>query len=103
MPVLAGEPGPSAPMDEGWLVPIRFVDLALPMRPKEHVAELKPLLPARQSPLRATGEANQNVYLAEIPAPMAEGLRRLLQGQVEAGETRIGMEMDGKLAQKAIE
>ena len=103
MPVPSGEPTPPAPMDEGWLIPIRFVDLALPLRPTEHVAELKPLLPVRQSPLRTTGEANQNVYLAEIPAPMAEGLRRLLQGQVEAGETRIGMEMDGKLTQKAIE
>jgi hypothetical protein len=103
MPVPSGDPAPSAPTDDGWLIPIRFVDLALPLRPQDHVAEIKPLLPARQSPLRFSGEANQNVYLAEIAPPMAEELRRLLNGQVEAGEARIGMEMDGKLAQKAIE
>jgi putative restriction endonuclease len=89
--------------DGGWLVPISFVELAQPLRPKEHVAEIKPLLPHRQSPLRASGESNQNIYLAEIPAPMAEVLRRLLNRQVEDCEARIAMEMDGKLAEKAVE
>ena len=103
MPVPSGDPASSAPTDDGWLIPIRFVDLALPLRPKDHLAEIKPLLPARQSPLRFSGEANQNVYLAEIAPPMAEGLRRLLNGQVEACEVRIGTETDGKLTQKAIE
>jgi len=102
-PAQSDDPAPSDQTDQGWLIPVRFVDLVLPLRPKDHVAEIKPLLPLRQSPLRGSGEANQNVYLAEIAPPMAEILRRLLKGQVEDCEARIGMEMDGKLAQKAIE
>ncbi|HEX2789649.1 MAG TPA: HNH endonuclease [Steroidobacteraceae bacterium] len=100
MPRQAGEP---APTDHGWLVPVRFVDLVQPLRPKEHLAEIGPLLPARQSPLRASGTANQQLHLAEIATPLAELLRVLLQRQVEDGEARIGMEMDGRLADKAIE
>src|ERR1700737_4581305 len=98
-----GAPGRPGATDEGWLVPTRFVELAQPLRPRQHAANLKPLLPSRQSPLRISGEANQTIYLAEVPAPMAEVLRRLLGRQVEECEARIGMPMDGKLAEKAIE
>jgi putative restriction endonuclease len=94
---------PTAAARDGWLIAVRFVELALPLRAQPHLAELKPLLPARHSPLRAAGEVNQNVYLAEIPTPMAAVLRRLLQPQVEDCEARIGAETDGKLAQRAIE
>jgi len=94
---------PPAAARDGWLIAVRFVELALPLRAQPHLAQLKPLLPSRHSPLRATGEANQNVYLAEVPAPMAAMLRRLLQPQVEDCEARIGAETDGKLAQRAIE
>jgi putative restriction endonuclease len=103
IPAPSDATAPSAPTDDGWLVPIRFVALAKPLRPKDHMAEIKPLLPHRQSPLRPSGEANQNVHLAELPAPMAGLLRRLLNRQVEDCETRIGMELEGKLAEKAIE
>ena len=93
----------AASTDEGWLVPIRFVELAAPLRPREHIVELRPLLPQRQSPLRASGDVNPNVRLAELAAPMIELLRRLLQPQVEDCEARIGMQLDGRLAEKAIE
>jgi putative restriction endonuclease len=102
----APDPGKAAeatPTDDGWLVPVRFLELAQPLQPKDHAAEIRPLLPLRQSPLRAAGSANQQVHLAELPVPLAQLLRRLLQRQVEAGEARIGMEMDGRLVDKAIE
>jgi putative restriction endonuclease len=100
MPGIAAE---AAPTDDGWLVPVRFVELLQPLQPKDHAAEIRPLLPARQSPLRASGAANQQVHLAEIPDPLAQLLRRLLQPQVEDSESRIGMEMDGRLVDRAIE
>jgi hypothetical protein len=103
MPASPADPALAAPTHEGWLVPVRFVDLAVPLRPGNHMDEIKPLLPPRQSPLRVSGDANSNVYLAEILPSLAELLRHLLNGQVEECEERIGMEMDGKLAQKAIE
>jgi putative restriction endonuclease len=100
MPGNTGEP---AANHDGWLVPVRFVELVKPLQPQEHAAQIRPLLPVRQSPLRASGTANQQVHLAEVPVALAELLRRLLQPQVEDGEARIGMEMDGRLADKAIE
>jgi len=103
LPPISGEPMPGAAADDGWLIPIQFLDLAQPLRLQQHLAELKPVLPARQSPLRASGEANQNVRLAELPGPMAAILRRLLQPQVEDCEALVATETDGKLAQRAIE
>ena len=88
--------------EEGWLVPVRFVQLARPLRPSQRAAEIKPLLPHRQSPLRVCGDANPTVILAEVPARLAELLRRMLERQVEECEARIAMEMDGKLAERAI-
>jgi putative restriction endonuclease len=100
---LPGNGGEPAPSDDGWLVPVRFVELVDELLPKDHAAQIRPLLPPRQSPLRASGVANQQVHLAEIPVPLAQLLRRLLQRQVEDGEARIGMELDGRLAARAIE
>lgn len=103
IPPVSGHPIAGAATDDGWLVAIQFLELAQPLRPQQHLPELKPALPARQSPLRASGEANQNVQLAELPAPMAAVLRRLLQRQVEDCESLIATETDGKLVQRAIE
>jgi hypothetical protein len=104
LPPISGGPSPGgAAADDGWLIPIQFLQLAQPLHPQQHLAELKPALPARQSPLRASGEANQNVQLAELPGPMAAILRRLLQPQVEDCEALVATETDGKLAQRAIE
>ena len=58
--------GACVPADDGWLVPVRFVALAEPLRPQDHMAAIKPLLPHRQSPLRASGQANQHVQLTEL-------------------------------------
>jgi hypothetical protein len=44
------------------------------MRPKDHIELLRPLLPARYSPLQANGNGLQSVYLAEVPALMADVL-----------------------------
>ncbi len=95
--------GASTPVEDGWLVPVRFVALAEPLRPRDHMAAIKPLLPQRQSPLRVSGEANSRVQLTELATPMAALLRRLLTRQVEDCEERIGIELDGKLAEDAIE
>jgi len=91
------------PPEHGWLVPVRFLGLSEPLRPRDHIGAIRPLLPQRQSPLRVSGNANPQVLLAELAPPLAALLRRLLNRQVEECEARIGMEMDGKLAEQAIE
>jgi len=67
---------------EGWLVPVSFSELQTPLHPKTHIEVLRPTLPTRYSPIRPDGGGNQ-IYLAEVPLPMALELSRLLNGQLE--------------------
>jgi len=56
--------------NEGWLLPVYWTQLTPPVRPKDLLAALAPLLPTRYSPLNAvTGGGNQKAYLAEIARP----------------------------------
>jgi hypothetical protein len=53
--------------DEGWLLPMKWTSLQPPTRPKGMINELRPMLPAKYSPINpATGNGNQKAYLAEI-------------------------------------
>lgn len=61
----------------GWRVRVRFFPLERPIKPKDYIGVLTPLLPSRLSPLRADGGGNQ-VYLASIPEPMAIALGGLI-------------------------
>lgn len=68
---------------EGWRLPVYFEELLQPLRPKDHLAAFRAVLPARHAPLRASGDANATVYLTRIDEEFAALLRRLLGGQVE--------------------
>ncbi len=63
---------------DGWLVPVEFYEFKAPIRPKDHIETLAPLLPSKYSPLQATGDGLQSVYLAEVPTPMANALIQLI-------------------------
>ena len=52
--------------DAGWEVLIDWEVLAKPIRPKDHLELIAPLLPSKNSPLQATGNGNQGCYLAGI-------------------------------------
>jgi hypothetical protein len=55
---------------EGWLLPIYWTPLERPVRPRDFIEVLGPLLPARYSPIRPdSGHGNQGAYLAEISEP----------------------------------
>ena len=63
---------------EGWLLPTSFQPVSVPIRPKEHWAQIKPLLPGQYSPLSLkTGEGNQGAYLASISEDLGLLLLRL--------------------------
>jgi putative restriction endonuclease len=62
------------------------------------MSALKPVLPKKYSPLRATGVRNPGVYLASIPEAMAEVLRQLLAEQVEDIEAQIKSAVGSELA-----
>lgn len=63
---------------EGWFVPVYYCELDVQIRPKDHIASLRPFLPDRYSPLRTTGDGLQSVYLAEVPELLAHALIGLI-------------------------
>lgn len=83
---------------DGWMVPVEWRALPTPLRPKELIVELRPLLPKKYSPIRPeTGDGNQNVYLAGISNDVgdlllarlggaASGLIQDARGSLDAGE-----------------
>lgn len=64
--------------NEGWLVGVDFVPVPKPLKPKAHIEAIGPLLPARYSPIRASGDGNQGTYLAAIPDTLGLLLMALL-------------------------
>jgi putative restriction endonuclease len=63
---------------EGWFVPVDYCVLNNQIRPKDHVAILRPFLPAKYSPLQERGDGLQSVYLAEVPQSLSEALIGLI-------------------------
>ena len=59
-------------------MPVDFCGLNNEIRPKDHIAILRPILPSRYSPLQENGDGLQSVYLAEIPKAFAEALIGLI-------------------------
>jgi putative restriction endonuclease len=68
----------------GWRVDVRFHEVAKPFRPKDWMALLAPLLPARYSPLLPSGNGLQSIYLTAVPEPLALALAELLGAGVLA-------------------
>lgn len=68
--------------DDGWFVEVDFIELASPIKPAHHMDLLLPTLPSKYSPLQANGNGNQ-VYLSNVPEPMAHVLNNLLGKQVQ--------------------
>jgi len=68
----------------GWRVDVAFQEIPTRFRPSEWMARLTPLLPPRHSPLRRNGHGVQNIYLAELPAPLALELGGLIGHGLDA-------------------
>jgi putative restriction endonuclease len=59
--------------NDGWLLPVKWQPLTAPVRPKDRIRELGPLLPTKYSPIHpVSGNGNQKAYLAEIGRPVFE-------------------------------
>lgn len=68
----------------GWRVDVTWQVVATVVRPVEWMDLLRPLLPAKYSPLLPDGRGVQSVYLTELPAPFALQLSHLVGREVEA-------------------
>jgi putative restriction endonuclease len=62
----------------GWRVDVMFEVRPRPIRPKDHMAILAPLLPARYAPLRPNGDGLQSVYLTELKPEFAMALAAIV-------------------------
>lgn len=64
--------------NDGWLLPVEWQPLTTPVRPKDRIGELGPLLPKKYSPIHpVSGNGNQKAYLAEIGKSVFEFLTGL--------------------------
>jgi len=68
---------------DGWLVPVEFVEVSAPVRPKDFFTELQPLLPEKYSPLDRNGGGNQSAYLSEVSSDAAALILRKLNLSLE--------------------
>ncbi|MGC0773494.1 MAG: HNH endonuclease signature motif containing protein [Candidatus Acidiferrum sp.] len=62
----------------GWRVNVSFVPLLNKIRPKDHMAVLRAVLPDRYSPLQASGNGIQSIYLTELSQNFAGVLAGLI-------------------------
>ena len=67
----------------GWRINVRFFKLGKPIRPKDHIDLLRPLLPKPYSPLQDSGDGNV-LYLALVPEPMALIMGNLIGSEFQA-------------------
>ena len=65
------------------------MEIAKPIRPKDHMTVLRPHLPSKYSPLQSNGDGLQSVYLAGIDTPFAEALIGLIGGEYDTVLTSL--------------
>lgn len=65
--------------DAGWRLDVAYTEIQNPIRPKDHINILVPVLPERYSPLQpSTGNGNQTFYLYDISDKFAFTLASLM-------------------------
>jgi hypothetical protein len=67
--------------DVGWKIDVNFIEMENKLRPKDHMGILRHSLPDRYSPLQASGNGNQGVYLTEVLPNLAGALIGLIGRQ----------------------
>lgn len=71
--------------NEGWLVEVDFTSVPNPLRPRDHIQAIGPLLPIKNSPIQQSGHGNQGCYLAGI----SDSLGHLLMALTQADELAL--------------
>ncbi|MEQ9345648.1 MAG: HNH endonuclease [Thalassospira sp.] len=91
--------------NEGWLVPVEWALLAVPIVPKAHLEQIAPLLPDKHAPLQTNGNGNQSCYLARISPELGNFLLYLVEiEQVDTASFLKGVieEVQGNLVEQEI-
>ncbi|RSE30169.1 HNH endonuclease [Acinetobacter junii] len=89
----------------GWKVDVDFFVVESKFKPKDFIDEIRPLLPAKYSPISATtGNGNQGCYLAEISANLASYLYEKIDpsGELEIGQLDQDKDENIPLTSKSV-
>lgn len=85
----------------GWRVDVSFRRFSRPVRPKEHLSVLQPLImDERFAPLRPTGDGLQHVYLTSISTKFAQVLLGL--AGADAGIYRGAARTDSPMVERQL-
>lgn len=70
--------------NEGWYVEVEFAELSSPVKPKDFMDQIRPMLAEKYAPLQSNGNGLQGIYLTEISASFGELLILLLKADLPA-------------------
>jgi len=91
----------------GWRVGVRWQRLSNAIRPKDHIARLRSVLPQQYAPLTQDGNGLQSIYLTEISPALASTLFSLIGAEVnqvaDAGREVSRIERDSPAPERDIE
>jgi putative restriction endonuclease len=76
----------------GWRVGVRWQRLTNTIRPKDHIARLRPDLASRYAPLTPEGNGLQSVYLTQMSTDLASALFSLI-GKEASSVADVGQEI----------
>ena len=76
----------------GWRASVRWQRLTNTIRPKDHIARLRPDLASRYAPLTPEGNGLQSVYLTQVSAGLASALFSLI-GKEASSVADVGQEI----------
>ncbi len=88
--------------NDGWLVPVSWAPLPKAVSPKQHIEQLRPLLPSKHSPIRANGEGNQ-AYLFEISHDLANQILQIAETNDELINGLLNLGQEGQPVVRALE
>lgn len=69
--------------DEGWYVEVEFLELSSPLKPKDFIEQIQPLLAEKYAPLQQNGNGLQGIYLTEISSEFGQLLLTLSRADVQ--------------------
>ena len=82
--------------DNGWFVEVEFVEFSNPIRPKDYMDQIRPMLPEKYSPLQGNGNGLQGIYLTEASAEFGQLLILLSNANLPAIEQELAPVLDSE-------
>jgi putative restriction endonuclease len=82
--------------DVGWYAEVEFAELENPIKPKDFMNQIRPLLADKYAPLQENGNGLQGIYLTEISADFGELLILLSQADLPTIQQELAPLAEGE-------